>query len=433
MPSPRTAEAGDGGRSRVDLRAHEGSAEALPVLTAASAPVLTSVFDDGVDFVCAGCATALVSRAHERQVVGVLIRCPVCGLLVGRDRLPGEAMIGAPVLYPSGTTTVPEPGWIGADQVTGEVAFMTYAREVGRQIPPRGLSAPLDRDGDTIRGWADRVRSALGPAYDALVRSDAIGQASRTPPPNRHLAIALLEGAEVAARTLDDAIANPDVFFTQRADVVSDLQQFAEQLERWDRHPLRDQIHADLRPADGTRHTIAMLTAAGYLADQNVGVELVESGTGAHRGDLWLYPNLGLRVGVEVKGPEMFWGRRTRLDPAETVKVIEKKIKKARSQLDHRYPSMLVVVGFHMYGNWHVLQQATVDAMSNTRHRANFLGTMLMNCRPWIGPGVFASSADFVIVQNNHATIDVRQHFPPKPLVPAPTHRLPPTSYTAPA
>ena len=427
MPSQRTANTGDGGRSRIELRAHELSADGFPVLTAASAPVLTSAFDDGVDFVCAGCATVLLARAHQRQFAGVLIQCPVCGLFVSCHRLPGEAMIGASVVYPRGPTTVPAPGWIGPQMVTSEVAFTAYAREVGRRTPSAAPRAgALDWDGDTIRGWADELRAALGTVYDKLLKADARGQASRTPPASRHLMIELLEGAEAAARAFEAADTKTTVQVEVRADVVSDLLLVIKHLTRWQHHPLYQQVLTDLLPAIETRHTIATLTVGSFFADRNVGVELVEGGTGPKRGDLWLYPDLGLRVGVEVKGPEMFWARRTPLDHVETVKVIEKRIKKARSQLDHRHPAMLVVVGFHMYSNWHVLQQATTAAMASARPRENFLGTLLMNCLPSITSAGFATSAEFEIVPNRTSTIDLREYFAPT------SHRPPPTSYAAP-
>lgn len=382
--------------------------------------MFVSTIEHGVDAACTACGVVILAKVDPRQFAEVLFRCPTCSTVVGARRRPGDPVLGVPVMLQVETIPVPAPRAIGAAMLVGPRAVAEYARETGRAATRPTIEHELT--GALVREAAASVREALGESYALEEAADQRGRTSPTPPPDRHRIVHLVEYAEQAARAIDS-----EGNRALHADLVMELMLLREQLERWRHHPMYDHICHDLAPRLQTRHTIALLVAAGVFVDRGVGVEFVASGTGSRRGDLWIYPNLATPVGIEVKAPALLWSPSRPIDPATTQATASRLLKKAIDQLDRTRHSMLVLAGFNLHPSWRILQRATEAATRATVRRPNFIGTILVNIRPAFTPdGATAPWADMRIVRNPRAPAAL---FPdpgtPPPTIPPPAYEVP--------
>ncbi|RMI13237.1 hypothetical protein EBM89_05280 [Cellulomonas triticagri] len=380
------------------LTVHDGPAEDFPVFTADAAPIFFGPEVVGADAVCGSCGLVVLAGVRSSQFVGVLFACPRCRAVVAAHRTPGAPVLGDPVVCEPGTVHVDgAPRGAGLQTVIGRSAWEAYTREVGRHDPtkpeqPRLLTS--ERIAETAR-W---VRDALGPGYAREKASYDRGRGrGTTPPRTRNRVVELVEYALQEARRSD---AGEDVLWDPSR--VFALELIREHLERWRNHPSYEALVKELLLTNSTRHTVAMLMAAGSYVDHGISVEFIEAGTGLKRADFWLYPGTAIRVGIEVKAPSALWSPTARLSPSEARKLARRRLREAISQLDRSEPSMLLLAGFDLSpANWDVLREATALATNDVVTRENFLATTLMNVHHTSLPnGLMAASADMHVVRN---------------------------------
>lgn len=367
----------------MQLTKHEGPSSDWATLIAGGSPFIRGNSVDAVSWECP-CGRSLAVGLDRRQILNVLIECAECGVVLESPlRQPGEPIPGQPLYLSPGARYL-----IGGEidvvdkpvAMVGHAAIAGYIRETGRVAP--GFSEPLTKvTGDLVESIShasDTIRAILGTDHEKLEKADALGRASKTPPRSRHRLIELLEFAEAAAQTLQQAETGTTSI---DANLLTELMTVQACATRWRNHP----AWASLRQAliSETLHTTMLLAVASYLVDANngVGIHVNPTEQNATTADIWLEPDLKRRLDIEIKTPLALRAPRSVLTEPDAVRIVTKALKKSGRQRRATRSNLLIIGGYHL-GLSHQTVLATAKAMLILERRRwrSLAGIMVVDC-----------------------------------------------------
>lgn len=370
------------------LDTHDGSGEGWATLDVRKFPFIVGNSPESASWECP-CGEILATGLYARQVLNLLIRCGGCSRVLETPcRTPGQPIAGRPVYIPPGGTYL-----LGGEldvrdkpvMMVGHDALAGYAKETGRLLPeiydPDLAPVLTNLDAESIGSMADDICALLGDDYERLEMADARGRRSKTPPPNRHRLIELIEFARRAADELSkwDGAGQISLDGNLLAESITVLAA----TRRWRHHPAWPTLRSSLASETEPPHTVMLLTVASYLVDANngVGVHVNTSRQNVATADMWIEPDLSQRVDLEVKTPQALRGPQVPITEPHAVAILERTLKKSGRQRRNTRSSLLVVGGYHLGPSYDVMV-STAKAMLALEHRRwrGLAGIVIVDC-----------------------------------------------------
>lgn len=329
--------------------------------------------EQGYCLECLKCSHQLIGDTYERQVLGLIIICPVCrSVNATPERSRGEPVSSLAVVIKVGNYNFNNP--VTTDRpvmIVSERTMQDYQKEVNFKQTEKDMNnvSETELNAHYLKNVAIKAIKLMdGHLYRQRLATHVKSAASKTPKSRSHRLIELIEYAQKLEKQLAKSGGVTSVIIN--GNLISELMSIVNMFERWQLHPASNALHRALSNSDDVQHSLMQMIVASYLADEGNGVSLVFKKAASKRiPDITVRPTLLETLQVEIKTPTKLHGPIEALTVSDATGIVKKALRAAstkRGQLDPAHAGILAICGFH-------LKQDIVDllkkAVADTLHR----------------------------------------------------------------